>query len=418
MPGGYTRREVLRFGVAGAAALCAPRVRGQARPRLRVIGTHTTLQEPIRRRAEQDLGISIEFRSMGTAAALQLASTRPESYDVCEYGVAGLRMLWHAGAIRSIDRSRIELWGEINDLTKTGRLTPDASLGAGEAPFRMLYVQRDGSLGSTPTGEASFVPYVHNADSFGYDTRAIPKGRAYEDESWGWLLDPAHSGRVALANEPAIGLVDAALAARARGLMSFDDIGSMTRAETETLVDLLVERKREGHFAGFWNSTPEAVRFMRTGRVVVESLFAPSVATLNGLGTPAVYAAPREGHRAWHGAMCLSASAGDEATEAAYRYMNWWLSGWPGAHVARQGYYVSVPARARQHLSEAEWAYWYEGEPASEPLRGTDGRVIVRPGAVRNGGSYSQRLSRIAVWNTFPKAYEYTLERWGELLST
>ena len=142
------------------------------------------------------------------------------------------------------------------------------------------------------------------------------------------------------------------------------------------------------------------------------------VTALNALGTPAVYAAPREGYRGWHGAMCLSASASDEATDAAYRYMNWWLSGWAGAFVARQGYYVSIPELAKQHLSAPEWAYWYGGEPATAPLRGTDGRLVVQPGAVRNGGSYEERMSRIAVWNTFPEAYEYTLERWGELLHT
>jgi len=415
---GLTRREVLRFGVGGAAALCAPLARGQARPRLRVIGTHTTLQEPIRRRAEQDLGITIEYRPMGSAAAHQLASTRPDAFDVCEYASGGLRLLWHTGALRAIDPARIARWDAINGLTKTGRVAPGAPLGAGEAPYRMLYVQRDGSLGSTPTGEVSFVPFVHNADSFGYDTRAIPKGRAYEDESWGWLLDPARRGRVALANKPPIGLIDAAMAAQARGLATFGDIGAMTRAEVGALMDLLVERKRDGHFAGFWNSAPEAVRFMRTGRVVIESLFSPGVATLNGLGTPAVYAAPREGYRGWHGAMCLSASASDEATDAAYRYMNWWLSGWAGAFVARQGYYVSIPELAKQHLSAPEWAYWYGGEPATAPLRGTDGRLVVQPGAVRNGGSYEERMSRIAVWNTFPEAYEYTLERWGELLHT
>jgi putative spermidine/putrescine transport system substrate-binding protein len=136
------------------------------------------------------------------------------------------------------------------------------------------------------------------------------------------------------------------------------------------------------------------------------------------MGIPCVYAAPREGYRAWHGVMCLSSAASDEATEAAYRYMNWWLSGWPGAFIARQGYYIANPSRARPLMSKAEWDYWYLGKPAAEPLTGTDGKVSVQHGERRNGGSYEQRFSNVAVWNTVMDHYEYTLLKWNEFLLT
>ena len=35
-----------------------------------------------------------------------------------------------------------------------------------------------------------------------------------------------------------------------------------------------------------------------------------------------------------------------EVKDAAYDYMNWWLSGWPGAFIAKQGYYISNPERS------------------------------------------------------------------------
>src|SRR3712207_8096257 len=44
------------------------------------------------------------------------------------------------------------------------------------------------------------------------------------------------------------------------------------------------------------------------------------------------------------------------------------MNGWAGALVARQGYYFSIPENAREHLSDAEWAYWYGGEPAAEDM--------------------------------------------------
>ena len=405
------------------AARAAPSVSSSAplqgrRPGvLRVLGTHVTLQETLRQRAQRDLGFEIEFSPGGSAAVLQQASTRPESFDLYEQWSNSLNVLWHANAIQGIDRARLTYWSEINGLTKVGRLTPAARQGAGDAPHKLLYVQPDQTLGPTATGHISFLPYVHNVDSFGYDTRSVPRGTAYGSESWGWLLDERWAGRVGLVNEPTIGIFDAALAVQARGLMSFEDIGNMTRAEVDQLFGILVDYKKRGHFAGIWNSVPQSVDFMRSGRVVIGSMFSPAVASLNGAGIPCVYAAPSEGYRAWHGVMCLSSATTGRQADMAYAYMNWWLSGWPGAFIARQGYYISNPERSREHLSPEEWAYWYDGQPARVALRGTDGEVSVRVGQMRNGGSYARRFENVAVWNTVMDTYEYSLQRWYELLT-
>ena len=254
-------------------------------------------------------------------------------------------------------------------------------------------------------------------DAFGYDPRVVPEGKAYETESWAWLLDERWAGRVGLVNEPTIGLFDAALAAQAKGLVTFGDIGAMTRPELDALFEVLIDYKLRGHFNGVWNSVPQSIDFMQRGQVVIESMFSPAIATLRGRGVPAVYAAPKEGYRAWQGVMCLSAAAKGPTLDAAYDYMNWWLSGWPGAFVARQGYYMSVPDLVRPRLEPEEWDYWYGGKPAVRDLPGTDGSRAVAAGSVRNGGSYTNRLSHVAVWNTVMDTYEYSLERWYEFLT-
>ena len=97
--------------------------------------------------------------------------------------------------------------------------------------------------------------------------------------------------------------------------------------------------------------------------------------------------------------------------------MNWWLSGWPGAFIARQGYYISNPLTSKSHLSEAEWNYWYEGKPALTDLKGSDGKVSVMKGEQRTGGSYEKRFSNVAVWNTVMPTYEYSLQKWYEFIS-
>ncbi|MBT7443109.1 MAG: extracellular solute-binding protein [Methylococcales bacterium] len=408
---------IAKFGVAACAAVKAPYVFAKNTTTLRVLGTHVTLQEELRERAMKDLGIEVLFEPKGSAAVLQKATVYPESFDLYEQWSNSINVLWHSGSIQAIETNRITNWNEINDLTKTGKLTEDARMGAGDAPYKIINVQRDDELGSVQTGRVSFLPYVHNVDSFGYNTNVVDKGGPYETESWGWLLDEKFSGKVGIVNAPTIGIFDLALAAQAQGLMTFKDIGSMTKQELDQLFSILMKYKKRGHFSGFWTSVPESVDFMSSNRVVIESMFSPAVSTLNGQKVPVTYAAPKEGYRGWHGVMCLSSSTQGKVKDAAYEYMNWWLSGWPGAFIARQGYYISNPQRSQQFMAQAEWDYWYQGKPAAVDLRGTDGRVSVRKGDIRTGGSYEKRLSNVAVWNTVMPTYEYSLQKWYEFIS-
>lgn len=418
-----SRRTFLKSTTAAVAS--ASTVRTSAAPfgfvrkkrTLRILGTHVTLQEPLRRQAQQDLGIDITFQPGGSARVLHQAATRPESFDLYEQWSNSIKVLWQAGSIQPIEISRLRYWDEINDLTLTGRLTPEARIGAGDAPNKLLYVQKNGNIGSNPTKQVSFLPYVHNVDSFGYDADVVGKGTPYDSESWGWLLDDRWKGKVALVNEPTIGLFDAALAIQATGRATFEDIGNLTKPEIDTLYRILVELRREGHFRGIWSSVPDSVDLMARGEAVVESMFSPAVFALKSQGINCVYAAPKEGYRAWHGVMCLSSAAENTTKDAAYEYMNWWLSGWPGAFIARQGYYISNPQRSRPHLSQEEWDYWYDGQPARQDLLGTDGKTVVQKDEVRDGGSYLRRFSQIAVWNTVMDNYEYSLRGWNEFLS-
>ena len=146
-------------------------------------------------------------------------------------------------------------------------------------------------------------------------------------------------------------------------------------------------------------------------------MFSPAVSVLNGAGVPVRYAAPREGYRGWHGVLCLSSKTSGYALDAAYDYMNWWLDGWAGAYMSRQGYYISVPEPTRNFLQPDEWDYWYCGKQAARDLPGADGKIAVRAGARRTGGSYEDRFKNVAVWNTVMDSYEYSLIRWYELLT-
>jgi len=416
-----SRRKLLKNlavgGLAGAAIVKAPYVFSKTKTKLRILGTHVTLQEELRQKAMEDLGIELIFEPKGSAAVLQKASMLPESFDLYEQWSNSINVLWRSGSIQSIDKTRITHWDEINNLTKTGKITPEAKFGAGDAPYKLLHIQNDGTLGTEHTNNVSFLPYVHNVDSFGYNTNVIEKGIPYQTESWGWLLDKKNSGKVGIVNAPTIGLFDLALAAQANNLMSFNNIGAMTKAELDKLFSILIELKQSGHFSGFWTSVPESIEFMKSDRVAIESMFSPAVSSLNGMNVPVTYAAPKEGYRGWHGVMCLSSATQGRVKDVAYDYMNWWLSGWAGAYIARQGYYISNPQRAAKFLSKPEWDYWYDGKPASQQLRGTDNKVSVQKGDIRSGGSYEKRFSNVAVWNTVMPTYDYSLQKWYEFIN-
>ena len=66
----YTRREIIRNGAKSAAlgytAIHAPYVLSKKTTTVRVLGTHVTLQEELRKKAMQDLGINLIFEPKGS----------------------------------------------------------------------------------------------------------------------------------------------------------------------------------------------------------------------------------------------------------------------------------------------------------------------------------------------------------------
>ena len=236
-------------------------------------------------------------------------------------------------------------------------------------------------------------------------------------ESWAELFSEDFKGAVALLNVPQIGVMDAALGIEGLGLFKFKDKGNMTREEIDFLIDFLIAKKEEGHFRAFWETFGQSVNLMVSGEVVIESMWSPAVTAIKAEGVPCVYAFPKEGMRGWHGGCSISAKATGKALDQAYDYINWWLDGWGGAFVARQGYYMSVPENVKKHLEPEEWDFWYEGKPAAKELPDPFGTIIVEKGEVRDGGSYWNRFSNIAVWNSLMDENDYLVKRWTEFLS-
>ena len=183
------------------------------------------------------------------------------------------------------------------------------------------------------------------------------------------------------------------------------------------MVEFLIGKKKEGHFRAFWETFGQSVNLMVSGEVVLESMWSPAVTAIKAEGVPCIYADLKEGYRGWHGGVAISAKATGKALDQAYDYINWWLDGWAGAFVARQGYYMSVPDNVKKHLDPEEWDYWYEGKPAAMELTDPFGTPIVPEGEIRDGGSYWKRFSNIEVWNSLMQENDYLVKRWTEFLN-
>ncbi len=416
-PQGVTRRQFVT-GAAGIAATGAITgfpaiVQAQAKNPIRTIGLGVSVINEIQARASKDIGFPVRGQALSYTQLFGKSLNQNDQYEVSECYFDMFDVMIPAGVFQPIDTKRIKDWGKVSNLTKTGKLTEGSSVGQGDAPYLKLWVDQNGKPTKGPSQYISAVPTWHNADSIGY----APKNTKREITSWAELFHPDFKGKVALINVPQIGAMDAAMGVEAMGLRKFGDKGNMTRPEIDFLADFLIKKKKEGHFRAFWETFGQSVNLMTSGEVVLQSMWSPAVTAVNAEGVKCIYAAPKEGMRGWHGALAISAKVKGRQLDQAYEYINWWLTGWPGAFVARQGYYMSTPQNAKTALSPAEWDFWYEGKPAAAALKDPFGNALIDKGAVRDGGSYEQRFKNIAVWNSLMDENDYLVKRWTEFLN-
>lgn len=412
-----TRRSFMKNTAAGVAAsaltgLSFQRI-AEAADGLRSIGLGVSEINEIQEKATKDLGYPVAGQALGYSEMFGKMLNQNDQYEIAEGYFNDMRVMAPAKVWQPINTKKLKDWDKVTSLTKSGKLTPESSEGQGDAPFRLMWCDENGTIVKDPSQYILMCPAWHNADSMGYN----PKGTGRAIDSWGELLNKEFKGKVALLNVPQIGVMDAALAIEALGLKKFGDKGNMTKAEIDFLIDYLIPLKKQGHFRAFWENFGQSVNLMVNGEVVLESMWSPAVAAIQAEGVPCVYSFPKEGMRGWHGGMSISAKVKGKQLDQAYEYINWWLDGWAAAFVARQGYYHSIPDNAKKYLKPEEWDYWYMGKPAAEDLPDPFGTIIIKKGDVRTGGSYWNRYSKINVWNSIMQENDYLVKRWTEFLT-
>ncbi len=134
-------------------------------------------------------------------------------------------------------------------------------------------------------------------------------------------------------------------------------------------------------------------------------------------GIACTYQPLKEGYRSWGGGLGLSSKLTGVALDAAYEYINWYLSGWVGGFLMRQGYYSAVPKTSRLFMSDEEWGFWYEGKPAMGDIKSPSGQVMEKAGAVRDGGAFTDRMGQVACWNSVMDENQYMVRKWNEFIA-
>lgn len=420
---GISRRNFLKTGAAAAAGAAVgsgaitgfPTIWAQNPITLRQFGTGVSNLNAIAEKCKEDLGITLEMTATDSDAAAQRAVTQPDSYDIADIEYWILKKVFPTGVVQPMDTSRLTYYDKIVPLFKTGKLLPDSVIAQGTAPHTVGFVEGPDSTTFAPgeTGWFTMVPTIYNADTLGIRPDLV--GR--DITSWADIMDPAFAGKTAIINVPSIGIMDAAMIMEAMGNITYGDKGNMTTEEIDATIEFLIKAKQDGQFRAFWKSFDESVNLMSSGEVVIQSMWSPAVAAVRSKGIACTYQPLKEGYRSWGGGLGLAAHLEGAQLDAAYEYINWYTSGWVGGYLNRQGYYSAAMETAKEHMSEDEWGYWIEGKAAQGDILAPDGTVMETAGAVRDGGSFEERMGKVACWNSVMDEDRYMVRRWNEFIA-
>ncbi|MCP4687698.1 MAG: extracellular solute-binding protein [Desulfobacterales bacterium] len=412
-----TRRQFIktaaRSGLAAGLALKAPFVHAGRKIEIRFLSSGVAFHREIAERAKQDLGVTVRMEMAATTEeSLARAISHPRTIDLMDIDYGQIKLLLKMKRIRPIETKRLAHVDNLSPVFTHGGLGGRRLSRQGGAPMANTWLQSPQTLelAESPTDWMAAVPTVFNADTLGVRPDRITKPVAH----WKALLDPEFSGRAALINTPHIGILDAAMALESMGALTYKDKGNMTREEIDGTIARLIEARKRGQFYALWNNFNQSVDLMASGKVVIQSMWAPAVTKVRQMGIPCVYQPLEEGYRGWCYGLVLSRALSGARLDAVHEFINWYQSGWVGAFLNRQGFYSSVPATARQYMQPHEWDYWIRGKPASRDITSPAGMVIEKKGAVRDGGDFTSRIGGIAVWNTLMDESRHLLKKWSE----
>ncbi len=414
-----SRRNILKGGAAFAAGttLGAPMIWAQniKDVTLRQFGTGVSNLNDVANKVKEDLGFTLEMTALDSDSVTQRAATQPNSFDIADIEYWICKKVWPTGNLQAMDTSKIKNYDKIVGIFRNGLLTPESTIAQGTAPHTVGFTSGpDGKdFVAEESGWMTLIPTIYNADTLGIRPDLI--GRPISN--WSELLNPEFKGKASILDISSIGIMDMAMVVESMGEYKYPDKGNMTREEIDLTIGIFTEAKKNGQFRAFWKSFDESVNLMASGEVVIQSMWSPAITAVKSKGVPCVYQPLEEGYRSWGGGIGLSASLSGLERDAAYEYINWYLDGWVGGYLMRQGYYSAVPETSKNFMSENEWGYWFEGKEATDTITSPTGDALAQAGDTRDGGSFEERMGAVACWNAVMDENQYMVRKWNEFIA-
>ncbi len=191
-----------------------------------------------------------------------------------------------AGALRPVDHTRIDAWGDIFPTTLEIR-------------------------GVKIDGEFYFMPWDWGNSSILYRTDLLP---LTEDEmSYDVLLRPELQGKISMFDS-----VDSSYAVGAL-LIGAEDIFAMTDEEIKRATEVV--RRLHANVRFYWASPTEFEQAMAAGELIAAWSWNSSIIDLKNQGIPVAYMNPKEGIMTWICGFSLG-SSGEAADGLVYDYLN------------------------------------------------------------------------------------------------
>ena len=423
---GVTRRAVLR-GAAAATGLAAgsgaitgfPTIWAQNIKDvvLNHCGPPVTAIPRIAEQASKDLGFTVHMQTVENADLLNRFLAQSNSFDCADVSIVFLRYLVGRNILQAIPVNKVKHWDQTIPLFTKG-IYPDGREASkqGVAPYTVVYAAGpDGQkFAAEPSDWLTAVPTVTNADTLGVRPDLVSRPIT----SWADLISPDFKGKAALQDQPTVGVIDVAMAMEASGHVKYGNKGNMTKAEIDKTIDTMMEIKRSGQFRSFWTTFDQSVNLMASGEVVIQSMWSPAVTAVRTRGVQCVFQPLKEGYRGWGYTLGVMKHVDGLKLDCFNEYLTWYTSGFPGAFIAREGYYSAQPDTAKTYMTEAEWDYWYGGKPAAADIMDPFGKLMEKAGRSRDGGAFWDRMGNIAVWNSVMDEDRYLTRRWNEFISS
>lgn len=381
--------------------------------RLAVLGTSVTQNPVLKSYAEKDLGIALDMVTLGGESAQQRAALSPESFHVYDQWFHDLDLSWPTGSLMPIDTNRIKAFNKINTAALSGFAGGKDQKWKPTAPIERLFVGSDMMLSSKPSEMISMLPTIFNAD-----TLAVINGEATDSapiHGWGDLLDKRWHGSAIIQKDSAISVVEMLLAFIEKGDLQLADIGDLDIEEIDRFVTLFQQCLKSGQFKGYWEVQDDLQYLLASDSPVLCSIWWSGAMRLRAQGHDVQMITPKQGYRGWFGGLALSRAIPDWARDAAYDYLNWWLTGSAGAYLCRQGSYFTNLTATQDYLQQHEYEFWIEGKPARYDIFDNDGMLLYPRDSIREGGSLEDRMNNIAAWNIIMPEHNYLVRKWETL---